>query len=101
MIHGSRAFLGHTADPDGRAWWFARVPGPELTDRDLTAPAAYWRDRLADAFAADSTPLAALIRSTSGPITVTSAYDIPTLPTWHNDTPREIGVGIAGAEVAG
>jgi hypothetical protein len=39
MIHGSRAFLGHATGPDGRAWWFARVPGPELTDRDLTAPA--------------------------------------------------------------
>jgi 2-polyprenyl-6-methoxyphenol hydroxylase-like FAD-dependent oxidoreductase len=88
MIHGSRAFLGHTAGPDGRAWWFARVPGPELTGRDLAAPAACWRDRLADAFAADSTPAAALIRSTSDPVTVTvtSAYDIPALPTWHNDT---------------
>ncbi len=91
MIHGSRAFLGHTAGPDGRAWWFARVPGPELTDRDLTGPADCCRDRLADAFAADSTPAAALIRSTSDPITVTSAYDIPALPTWHNDTMTVIG----------
>jgi len=91
MIHGSRAFLGHTTGPDGRAWWFARVPGPELTDRDLTAADARWRDRLADAFAADSTPAAALIRSTSDPITVTSAYDIPALPTWHNDTMTVIG----------
>ena len=91
MIHGSRAFLGHTCGPDGRAWWFARVPGPELTRRDLAAPAAHWRDRLADEFAADSTPAAALIRSTSDPITVTSAYDIPTLPTWHNDTMTVIG----------
>ena len=86
MIHGSRAFLGHTTGPDGRAWWFARVPAPELTARDLTAPANYWRDQLADAFAADSTPAATLIRSTSDPITVTSAYDIASLPTWHNDT---------------
>jgi 2-polyprenyl-6-methoxyphenol hydroxylase-like FAD-dependent oxidoreductase len=91
MIHGSRAFLGHTTGPDGRAWWFARVPAPELTARDLTAPAAYWRDLLADAFAADSTPAAALIRSTSDPITVTSAYDIPSLPTWHNDAITVIG----------
>lgn len=91
MIHGSRAFLGHTAGPDGRAWWFARIPGPELTGRDLTAADAYWRDRLADAFAADSTPAAALIRSTSGPITVTSAYDIPALPNWHNDMMTVIG----------
>ena len=91
MIHGRRAFLGHTTGPDGRAWWFARVPGPELTDRDLTEPAASWRDLLADSFAADSTPAAALIRSTSDPITVTSAYDIPALPNWHNDTMTVIG----------
>jgi 2-polyprenyl-6-methoxyphenol hydroxylase-like FAD-dependent oxidoreductase len=57
----------------------------------LTAPAAYWRDQLADAFAADSTAAAALIRSTNAPVTVTSAYDIPVLPTWHNDTMTVIG----------
>jgi 2-polyprenyl-6-methoxyphenol hydroxylase-like FAD-dependent oxidoreductase len=91
MIHGSRAFLGHTTGPDGRAWWFARIPGPEVTDRDLTAPAARWRDRLAEPFAPDSTPAAALIRSTAGPVTVTSAFDIPALPTWHNDTMIVIG----------
>jgi 2-polyprenyl-6-methoxyphenol hydroxylase-like FAD-dependent oxidoreductase len=91
MIHGSQAFLGHTAGPDGRGWWFARIPGPELTDRDLTAPAARWQDRLAEPFAADATPAAALIRSTADPITVTSAFDIPVLPTWHNDTMIVIG----------
>jgi 2-polyprenyl-6-methoxyphenol hydroxylase-like FAD-dependent oxidoreductase len=91
MIHGSRAFLGHTTGPDGRGWWFARIPGPELTDHDLAAPAAHWRERLAEPFAADSTPAAALIRSTAGPITVTSAFDIPTLPSWHNDTMIVIG----------
>jgi 2-polyprenyl-6-methoxyphenol hydroxylase-like FAD-dependent oxidoreductase len=91
MIHGSRAFLGHTVGPDGHAWWFARVPGPELTDRDLTAPADYWRNRLANTFADDRTPAAALIRATSGRITVTSAYDIPVLPTWHNDAMIVIG----------
>jgi 2-polyprenyl-6-methoxyphenol hydroxylase-like FAD-dependent oxidoreductase len=91
MIHGSQAFFGHTVGPDGRAWWFARVPGPEFTERDLAAPAAYWRDRLADAFEADPTPAAALIRATIDPITVTSAYDIPTLPAWHNETMAVIG----------
>jgi 2-polyprenyl-6-methoxyphenol hydroxylase-like FAD-dependent oxidoreductase len=91
MTHGSRGFLGHTTGPDGRAWWFARVPGPELTASDLAAPATYWRDLLAEAFAADITPAAALIRATSYPITVTSAYDIPSLPTWHNDTMTVIG----------
>jgi FAD-dependent urate hydroxylase len=91
MIHGSRAFFGHTIGPDGRDWWFARVRSPELAAADLDVPTAQWRDRLADEFAADSTPAAELIRSTSGPITITSAYDIPTLPAWHNDTMTVIG----------
>ena len=97
MIHGRRAFLGHTAGPDGRAWWFARVPGPELTGCELAAPAAWWRDRLAEPFAADSTPAAALIRSTAGPVTVTSAFDIPSLRAWHNDTMVVIGVAAHAA----
>jgi 2-polyprenyl-6-methoxyphenol hydroxylase-like FAD-dependent oxidoreductase len=91
MIHGSHAFFGHTTGPDGRDWWFARIPSPELAAADLDAPASRWRDRLAGAFAGDSTPAAELIRSTNGPITITSAYDIPTLPAWHNDSMIVIG----------
>ena len=97
MIHGGRAFLGHTIGPDGRAWWFARVPAPELTGDELAAPAAYWRDRLAEEFAADGTPAAAIIRATSGPITVTSAYEIPVLPVWHNDAMIVIGDAVHAA----
>jgi 2-polyprenyl-6-methoxyphenol hydroxylase-like FAD-dependent oxidoreductase len=91
MIYGSRAYFGHTTGPDNRDWWFARIPGPELTPADLAAPASHWRGRLAGAFSADSTPAAHIIRGTSGPITITSAYDIPTLPAWHNDSMIVIG----------
>jgi FAD-dependent urate hydroxylase len=91
MIYGSRAFFGHTTGPDGRDWWFARLPSPELAAADLDVSAAEWRDRLTEAFAADDTPAAELIRATSGPITITSAYDIPTLPAWHNNTMIVIG----------
>lgn len=91
MIHGSRAFLGHTTGPDGRAWWFARVPAPEPAASDLTAPDARWRDYLSDTFTGDTTAAAALIHSTPGPVTITSAYDIPALPAWHNDSMAVIG----------
>jgi 2-polyprenyl-6-methoxyphenol hydroxylase-like FAD-dependent oxidoreductase len=91
MIHGSRAFFGHTTGPDGRDWWFARIPSAELAAAGLDAPASRWRERLADEFAGDNTPAAELIRCTSGPITITSAYDIPTLPAWHNDSMIAIG----------
>lgn len=84
MIYGSRAYFGCIAAPDGRRWWFARLPGPELTADDLSAPASHWRERIAAAFDADPTPAADIIRATPGPITVTSARDIPALPAWHS-----------------
>jgi 2-polyprenyl-6-methoxyphenol hydroxylase-like FAD-dependent oxidoreductase len=91
MIYGSRGFFGHTTAPDGRTWWFARIPGAELTAADLSAPADHWRKTLADTFAEDNSPAADIINSTRDRITITSAYDIPTLPTWHNDSMVVIG----------
>jgi 2-polyprenyl-6-methoxyphenol hydroxylase-like FAD-dependent oxidoreductase len=91
MLYGDRGFFGHTTAPDGRTWWFARVPGPELIPAELAAPTDHWRKALADAFAEDNTPAAEIISSTRDRITVTSAYDIPTLPTWHNDSMIVIG----------
>ena len=91
MIYGNQGFFGHTTAPDGRTWWFARLPSPELTAADLAAPVDNWRKRLADAFSADDSPAAAIINATTERITITNAYDIPTLPTWHNDSMVVIG----------
>jgi 2-polyprenyl-6-methoxyphenol hydroxylase-like FAD-dependent oxidoreductase len=91
MTYGSRGFFGCTAAPDGQTWWFARVPAPELTPADMDAPISHWRQRLADAFAADKTPAAEIIRATRQDITVTSAYDMPSLPAWHNGPMIVIG----------
>lgn len=82
MIYGSRAYLGCIAAPDGRRWWFTRLPGPELTAGELSAPADQTRERIAAAFDDDPTPAAGIVRATPGPITITSARDIPSLPTW-------------------
>jgi 2-polyprenyl-6-methoxyphenol hydroxylase-like FAD-dependent oxidoreductase len=92
MCYGARGFLGYTTGADGRNWWFARVPTPELTQGDASdaSDGSGRRQRLAETFAADGTPAAALIRATSH-VTVTSAYDIPTLPAWHNGTMIVIG----------
>lgn len=86
-----RSFCGIARPVFPVSWPFARIPGPELAAADLDVPTAQWRDRLADAFAGDSTPAAELIRSTGEPITMTSAYDIPTMPAWHTDTMTVIG----------
>jgi len=91
MIYGNRGFFGHTTAPDGRTWWFARIPGPELTAADLAAPADHWRKTLADAFTDDNSPAADIINATCDRITITSAYDISSLPTWHNDSMIVIG----------
>lgn len=84
MIYGSTAFFGHTRAPCGQAWWFARIPGPENTPGQ--APASDWKERAATAFDPDDTPAAVIIRATDEPITVTSAYAIPSLPAWHDGT---------------
>jgi 2-polyprenyl-6-methoxyphenol hydroxylase-like FAD-dependent oxidoreductase len=91
MIFGARAFFGYTTAPDGRTWWFARIPGPELTPADIAAPAGHWQKTLAGAFADDNSPAADVIAASDEPITVTGAYDIPTLPVWCNESMVVIG----------
>lgn len=87
MYYGSRAFFGCTAAPDGRTWWFARVPGLSPA-RDA---GSYGADEIAAAFDPDATPAAALIRSTPGPLTVTHARDLAHLPRWSSGAMTVIG----------
>ena len=87
MYYGSRAFFGCAAGPDGRTWWFARVPGLS----PAREAASYSADELAAAFDPDATPAAELIRSTPGPLTVTPARDLAHLPRWSNGAMIVIG----------
>jgi 2-polyprenyl-6-methoxyphenol hydroxylase-like FAD-dependent oxidoreductase len=87
MYYGSRAFFGCTAGPDGRTWWFARVPGLS-PGRDA---GSYSADEIAAAFDQDATPAAALIRATPGPLTVTHARDLAHLPRWSSGAMIVIG----------
>ncbi|MFI7099051.1 FAD-dependent monooxygenase [Streptomyces sp. NPDC050161] len=87
MIAGKRAFLGCTRAPDGDVWWFANVPGDELTgDGVADRTPADWRSRIAALFADDDTPAAAIVRATGDTVIASNSYDITTTPTWHNDT---------------
>lgn len=86
MFYGSRAFFGCTAGPDGRTWWFARIPGLPAVAASSPDP-----DRIAAAFDPDETPAARLIRATAGPLTVTRARDLAHLPTWSNGAMVVIG----------
>ncbi|WFB11041.1 FAD-dependent monooxygenase [Streptomyces sp. LX-29] len=92
MIYGKRAFFGCTRAPDGELWWFANAPGAELKREELaTATPRQWRDRVAELFAGDDTPVADLVRTTDGPIVGSNAYDLATTPTWSRDAMVIIG----------
>jgi 2-polyprenyl-6-methoxyphenol hydroxylase-like FAD-dependent oxidoreductase len=77
MVFGSRAFFGCTS-PDGRTWWFARIPGPPLTGAEDP------RRLASDVFAGDAGPAAAIVAATGSDVVGGNSYDLPTTPTWHN-----------------
>jgi 2-polyprenyl-6-methoxyphenol hydroxylase-like FAD-dependent oxidoreductase len=83
MVRGRRAQFGFLLDPDGRTWWFAREPGPELDARSRRSTA--WREHLLGVFAADPTPAADIIASTPEGIVADSIRHIPRLPRWWRD----------------
>jgi 2-polyprenyl-6-methoxyphenol hydroxylase-like FAD-dependent oxidoreductase len=80
MVRGRRAQFGFLVGPDGRTWWFAREPGPELAEPDRRSPR--WREHLADVFAADPTPAAGIVAATTEEIVADSIRHIPRLPRW-------------------
>ncbi|WP_436496985.1 FAD-dependent monooxygenase [Actinokineospora sp. HUAS TT18] len=82
MIFGGQAFFGYTTAPDGQTWWFARLPGPELTE---PVPQPEIKRRLTDAFAADRSPATDIVAATTDDIHLSNAYDVPTTPAWHRD----------------
>ncbi|MEV4314083.1 FAD-dependent monooxygenase [Actinocrispum sp. NPDC049592] len=79
MIFGKNAFFGYTTAPDGETWWFARVPGAELTEPPSGED---WRNRLVTLFEPDDTPAAEIVAATKAPF-ASNAYDVPTTPNWH------------------
>ncbi|MFH8346553.1 FAD-dependent monooxygenase [Streptomyces sp. NPDC018045] len=92
MIYGRRAFFGCTAAPDGEVWWFANVPGPERSRRDLAAvTAGQWRQRVTALLDGDRTPAADIVRATGDHIVGSHAYDLATTPRWYSDTMVIIG----------
>ncbi|MGW5106265.1 FAD-dependent oxidoreductase [Nocardia sp. NPDC004123] len=102
MIFGKKAFFGYLVAPGGEIWWFANMPGAqELSKQTVasTAP-AQWRDQLARMLAADRGPAAAIVAATPDATFVTgfNQYDMPSVPTWHND--RMVIIGDAAHAVA-
>lgn len=93
MIFGKRAFFGYAVAPDGTTWWFANPPRrDEPSDDELAAMSSdEWRAWLLGLFAVDRSPAVDIIRATPDPLRGWATYDIPRVPTWHNDTMIVIG----------
>ena len=84
MVWGKRAFFGYTVSPSGEIWWFANPPSArELTRAELAATTVQWKQRLIELFADDVSPVAEIIRATTGELLGTNQYDMPSVPTWH------------------
>jgi 2-polyprenyl-6-methoxyphenol hydroxylase-like FAD-dependent oxidoreductase len=80
MVRGRRAQFGFLLGPDGRTWWFAREPGPELTDAERRS--TRWQEHLAEVFAPDPTPAAGIVAATTDAVVADSVRHIPRLPRW-------------------
>jgi FAD-dependent urate hydroxylase len=85
MVFGKRAFFGYTVSPSGEIWWFANPPSEiEPTRAELAATTnEQWKQQLIELFSGDATPAVDIIRSTTGELTGTNQYDMPSVPMWH------------------
>jgi 2-polyprenyl-6-methoxyphenol hydroxylase-like FAD-dependent oxidoreductase len=84
MTYGRRAYFGYTTVPDGRTWWFARLPADEVGRDELPGMTpARWRDRALGFFGGDDTPSAEIIRRAC-PVHGVNSYDLPHVPVWQN-----------------
>ena len=93
MVFGRRAFFGYVVAPDGTTWWFANPPRRDEPGAGELAAMSdeQWRAWLLDLFRVDRSPAVDIIRATPRPLRGWATYDIPTVPTWHNDTMGIIG----------
>jgi len=84
MIQGKRAFFGYTTSPPGETYWFARLPGPELSREQIAGTGTDgWRRKAAEFFIADTGPSRRIIEATWDEIIGGNAYDVPSTQRWH------------------
>jgi 2-polyprenyl-6-methoxyphenol hydroxylase-like FAD-dependent oxidoreductase len=91
MIRGSTAAFGYAVSPERETYWFARVPGDELTTDQINGKED-WRAQLVPLLRADETPAADIVEATTD-LMVTNAYDLPNVTRWR--TPRTLLIGDA------
>ncbi|GAA2774362.1 FAD-dependent oxidoreductase [Saccharopolyspora taberi] len=86
MIRGSGTAFGYAVEPEGRTYWFARLPAPPLDGE----PGPALRERLLAALRSDATPAAEIVASTED-VLATDARDVATPPPWRSGRIALIG----------
>jgi FAD-dependent urate hydroxylase len=93
MTFGVNGFFGYQKVPTGEIYWFEnheRSQAPRHGELD-TISTNQWKDNLLRLHERDHEPITEIIRSTEGAIGKWPIYDLPSLPTWHQDTVCLIG----------
>jgi len=92
MIRGSRSAFGYAVSPEAQTYWFARLPGPELTAQQITGTRPdQWSADLRTVLGRDATPAADIVAATGDELLVTNARDLPDLRRWATDRMLLIG----------
>lgn len=92
MVYGKHTFFGYTTAPDRCTWWFARIPGSELTNEEIdSVTPEQWKQRALALVTDDNTPCGDIIRATGHEILAGNAYDVPTTPVWHTNSMVLVG----------
>ncbi len=91
MVRGSTTAFGYAVSPRGHTYWFARVPGRELSPEQIaTTSSAGLRDELLSTLEPDTTPTADIVAATDQ-ILVTNAHDLPEGTPWRQGNVLLIG----------
>lgn len=92
FLFGRSAFFGWHATPSGDVVWFVNEPRPQVDpdERGRTAERE-WRTHLAQLFAGDAGPAAALIRDGVLELAGDNTHDLGHVPTWHRGPLVAIG----------
>jgi FAD-dependent urate hydroxylase len=93
MTFGVNGFFGYQKVPTGEIYWFEnheRSHVPSRGELDKVSQ-SQWKNKLLTLHEPDSELITDIIRSTEGDIGKWPVYDLPSLPTWHQDTVCLIG----------
>jgi 2-polyprenyl-6-methoxyphenol hydroxylase-like FAD-dependent oxidoreductase len=92
MVRGRQTAFGYAVSPENVTYWFARLPGDELTPQQIAGtPPEQWRSELLAVLGQDATPAAEIVAATGDELMVTNARDLPDLRRWSTDRMLLIG----------